>query len=40
MTFTSYGVNMVHSKNKGAAGERELAKEVARLLNCSARRGA
>ena len=30
---------MVHSKHKGAAGERELAKEVARLFNCSARRG-
>ncbi len=30
---------MVHSKNKGAAGERELAKEVVRLFNCSARRG-
>ncbi len=30
---------MVHSKNKGAAGERELAKEVAWLFHCSARRG-
>lgn len=30
---------MVHSKNKGASGERELAKEVARLFHCSARRG-
>ena len=30
---------MVHSKHKGASGERELAKEVARLFHCSARRG-
>lgn len=30
---------MVHSKHKGASGERELAKEVAGLFHCSARRG-
>lgn len=30
---------MVHSKNKGAAGERELAREVTRLFGCPARRG-
>lgn len=30
---------MVHSRNKGAGGERELAKEVARLFHCAARRG-
>lgn len=30
---------MVHSKNKGAGGERELAKEVGRLFRCAARRG-
>lgn len=30
---------MVHSKNKGAAGERELAKELMRLWNIDARRG-
>lgn len=30
---------MVNSRNKGAGGERELAKEVARLFRCAARRG-
>lgn len=30
---------MVNSKRKGTMGERELAKEVALLFNCSARRG-
>lgn len=39
MTFAFCEVEMVHSKHKGAAGERELAKEVARLFDCSARRG-
>ena len=28
-----------NSRNKGAGGERELAREVARLFDCSARRG-
>lgn len=30
---------MVNSRNKGAAGERELARELARIFRCSARRG-
>jgi len=30
---------MVHSRNKGAAGERELAREIGRIFRCSARRG-
>ena len=30
---------MVNSRSKGAAGERELAHELTRVLNCKARRG-
>ena len=30
---------MVHSKNMGAAGERELAHEMTRIFHCGARRG-
>ncbi len=29
----------INSRNKGAAGERELAHELERVLGCSARRG-
>lgn len=29
----------MNSKNKGASGERELAREWARIFGCSARRG-
>ena len=30
---------MVNSRTKGAGGERELAHELSRVLNCKARRG-